>query len=307
MYFIRVFNKVLTLFLIIIIGYIGRKFKVLDGKIIKGLTGLMVNITLPALLVNSINQDFSPELLAGGIKMLLISVGVYGLSLIVALFAPYFLKTKNKEDLGVYQFMIMLSNVGFMGIPVLSAIFGEWVLFYVGIYNLPFNFVAFSIGLMMLNQGNTNGKFNPRLFLSPGVVSIFVGLILFAFNINLPEAIDGTLNLVGDTTTPLSMLVIGGMLAEVKMKETWSNWRIYIVSLVRLIILPLLVFIIIKPFAEDVYMLAIPVMVTAMPAASFVSVLADQYGGNAILGSQGVFLSTLFSVITIPLLALLFV
>ena len=82
MYFIRVFNKVLTLFLIIIIGYIGRKFKVLDGKIIKGLTGLMVNITLPALLVNSINQDFSPELLAGGIKMLLISVGVYGLSLI---------------------------------------------------------------------------------------------------------------------------------------------------------------------------------------------------------------------------------
>src|SRR5690554_1751701 len=204
MYFIRVFNKVLTLFLIIIIGYVGRKFKVLDGKIIKGLTGLMVNITLPALLVNSINQDFSSELLAGGIKMLLISIGVYGLSLIVALLAPYFLKTKDREDLGVYQFMIMLSNVGFMGIPVLSAIFGEGVLFYVGIYNLPFNFVAFSIGLMMLNQGNTNGKFNPRLFLSPAVVSILIGLILFAFNINLPEPIDGTLNLVGDTTIPLS-------------------------------------------------------------------------------------------------------
>lgn len=307
MYFMRVFNQVLTLFLIIIIGYTGRKFKVLDGKIIKGLTGLMVNITLPALLVNAINQDFSPELLAGGIKMLLISIGVYGLSLIVALLSPYFLRTKDRKDLGVYQFMIMLSNVGFMGIPVLSAIFGEGVLFYVGIYNLPFNFVAFSIGLMMLNQGNINGKFNPRLFLSPAVVSILVGLILFAFNIKLPEAIDGTLTLVGDTTIPLSMLVIGGMLAAVKMKETWSNWRIYIVSLIRLIILPLIVYLILKPFADNLYVLAIPVMVTAMPAASFVSVLADQYGGNAILGSQGVFISTLFSVITIPLLALLFI
>ena len=200
----------------------------------------------------------------------------------------------------------MLSNVGFMGIPVLRSIFGDGVLFYVGLYNLPFNFVAFSIGLMMLNQGNKENSFNPRLFINPPVVAILVGLILFIFQIQLPEAIHGSLSLVGDITIPLSMLVIGGMLADVSMRETWSNWRIYVVSLVRLIILPLVVYVILKPFADNIYVLAVPVMVTAMPAATYVSVLADQYGGNALLGSQGVFITTLLSVFTIPLMAMLF-
>ena len=149
MHFINVLNQVLKLFLILIIGYIGRKAKVYDGRMINGLTGIMVKITLPALMIVSINQSFTPELLAGGMLLILISIGVYTLSLVFALLAPYFLRTQDKGDLGVYQVIIMLSNVGFMGIPVLRSIFGDGVLFYVGLYNLPFNFVAFSIGLMM--------------------------------------------------------------------------------------------------------------------------------------------------------------
>ncbi|MDN5342483.1 AEC family transporter [Oceanotoga sp. DSM 15011] len=306
MNFSNIFNQIFVLFFLILIGYVSRKINVFNDSGTKGLSDLVLKITLPAMIIQSMQKEFSPELLGKVFQIVIISTVVYLVSFIISLFFPKLIGS-SKDELGAYKFALVFSNVGFMGFPVIKAAFGNDALFYTAIYNLPFNFLVFTLGIVLLANNKEKNKFDLKMFLNPGIISVLIGMIIFIFSIKLPTAVDETLSLLGSVTTPLSMLVIGSLLAKSSIKNIFSNPKVYIISFARLFLMPIIVYFILKPFVNDYLMIGIPLLITAMPVAANSAILAEEYGGNAELSSQTVFISTLLSIISIPLILKWFV
>lgn len=301
--FYGVFEQISILFIILIVGFVTRKLQVISDNFIAGLSGFLLKVALPALIINSLLQSYDAELLKAGGQMLGIAVLTYAFSALMAWLLPALLKTPPAE-LGVFRFVTMFPNVGFMGFPVIQTIFGEKALFYAAIYNLPFNLLVFTLGVTMLSLGREEGaRFNWRSLISPASAACAIGLVLFVFSVQLPGAISSALATLGSLTTPLSMILVGGILANMEARTVFGNWRVYAVSLMRLLAIPYVIWAILRLFIADPLLVGVPTILSGMPAAVNSVILAQEYGANPSLASQAVFISTLLSALSIPLLA----
>lgn len=302
-----IFNQILILFILLIVGYTARKINIFDDKVTKGLSDIILKITLPAMIIGSMVGNNNENLAGQFGKILLVSLSVYAITFILAMVLPRLIGSRPFEK-GVFQFAIMFSNVGFMGYPVTAAVFGEEGVFYAAIFNLPFNLLVFTIGIFFLSskQGEKS-KINPKLLINPGVIAVLIGFLIFSLKIQLPRSITGSLDLLGSVTTPMSMIVIGGLLAKVSINKIFTNFRVYLITIFRLFLVPVIVYFVLRNFVDGIYLFGVPVLLSAMPVAANSAILAEEYKGNAELASQTVFITTLFSVISIPLITMFFI
>ncbi|BBE30809.1 transporter [Tepiditoga spiralis] len=303
MNYTNILNQVSVLFLLILTGYFTRKFNLLNDEKTKTLSDIVLNLTLPALIISSMQMDFSISVLIKSGNFILLSLIVYAVIFIFSITLPKLLKS-NEKEIGVYKFSIMFSNVGFMGYPVVNAVFGKKALFYTAIYNLPFNLLIFTIGIMFLSK---DIRLNKKIILNPGIISVLIGFTMFLFSIKLFTPIKMTIDMIGSVTTPISMMVIGSLLAKNKLNTIFTNWRIYIITFIRLFFVPFFIWIILKNIITDPLMLGISILISSMPVAANSAILAEEYEGNAELASKVVFISTFFSIITIPIIVKLFI
>ncbi|MCU9813353.1 AEC family transporter [Paraclostridium sp. AKS81] len=191
-----------------------------------------------------------------------------------------------------------------MGYPVIEAVLGKEAIFFTAIFNLPFNFFVFTVGTYLLNKHNSEYKFSIKSIISPPIIGVLTGLSLFLLRIKLPLPIFNTLNMLGSITTPLSMIVIGSLLANSPIKETFINKKLYIVSFIRLLVVPSVVYFLLSFYIKNPLLLGVPVVISAMPAASNTAIMAKSYDANDQLASQAVFLTTLISIVTIPIISI---
>jgi malate permease and related proteins len=291
-----IINQVLILFLIMLVGYVARKKNVIDGPTNKGLAEMLLGITLPAMIIVSFNYSFSKEMLIKAGVLLVIS-SIIHLSLAFISKLLYYKVPKNENS--VLRFITVFSNCGFMGYPIVGSIYGKIGIFYTAIYNIPFHLLMFTMGVMLFTH-KKNFKSVGKEIINPSMISIFIGMLIFMFSIKLPYPIYKTLDLIGSTTTPLSMMVIGSMIAEIDIKNVFSGTIIYYGAFVRLILTPLIVFFVLKLFGATGMNLGIPVIISGMPAAANSAIMAQKYGADHLLASRFVFVTTIISVITIP-------
>jgi len=298
-------NQVLVLSLLMAIGWIARTAKVIDDAAIDKFSGFVINVTLPALIVTSLQKPFTGELLRDSALVLGLSFAVYGLSFAFAAFLPELFGVE-KRSRGVYRVAVVFSNVGFMGFPVVETIFGQDALFLLAVYNVPFNLLAFSVGAWLIaRDGGSRVGLNWKMFVNVNVVATVVGFVFFLLSIKFPAALGKTLKLTGDVTTPLSMIAIGAILGRMKLRAVLGHWRVWVFSAVRLVVLPAVIFAALYFVGVRGLLLALPPLVAAMPIAANTSILATVYKGDLESASLLVFLSTLLSVVTIPAAAAL--
>ena len=307
-------NQIFVLFLLLLIGYVAKKYKLISNNMNHDVSNLILFIALPAMMITALSSyDFSQEMLVKSGKLIVISWCVYALSIGLAILAPKLLKIEG-NDKDIFQFMVVFSNVGFMGYPVVNAVFGAEGVFYTALYNLPFNILLWTYGVMVMSRPqrrlknsivDKTGSFNIKMLLNPGIISVFIGFTMFLTSTKLPVAINDTLLIVGNATTPLSMIFVGSILADMEPKQVFSNKCIFLGSIMRLIFIPLIVLVVLKLFNINDMLIGIPVIITAMPAAANSAIFAAKYGNDYHMGSQAVFISTLLSMITIPLIVML--
>lgn len=310
----QVINQLIILFLLMVLGFIATKIGFIDKIGSDRISSLISRVTMPAMYLSTfMGQQFSKESLAQSGILLVISVVFYAFSLAFSFLFVYLTRTK-KKDAGVYQFLLVFSNAAYMGFPVLKAVLGEEAIFYGAFFNIPFNILAYSLGIWLLHRGQGKGSVRPRdMFLNPGTLAVVTGVLFFVvsplwnntavYRVFSSGPIYQTLDMVGDMTVPLSMLVIGCVLATVKPGAVFKNWRIMLTCLARLIVIPGAVFLCLLPFQLDPIVRGIPVLIAGMPAAVFSVILSKEYGGDEKTASVGVFLSTLASSLTIPLIS----
>ena len=206
----------------------------------------------------------------------------------------------------ITAFMLLFGNTGFIGIPVIRALYGtEAVL--AAIWEMVNDVVIFTIGMMLIQMSaGAKLRFEPKLFLNPGLIGVIVGLLRFLLDIRLPEVIGGAVEMVGDATTPLTMFLIGYQLGGLKAKEILKDASIYVISFTKLLIVPVLALIVLRVAVGDFSLLEkVLIMSFAMPAGSVSVIFSQQYRGETAFATKTVLLSTLFSIVTIPVFAVM--
>lgn len=296
MTFIETSSQVSVLFILLLIGFILKKTNIITDELGKGLSGLIIYATLPALVITSMNYKFSKDMLSNSIKLFIIGFFIYlGLIIISIIFTKIY-KTPKKQS-GVYKVLIIFANVGFMGYPVVELVYGKIGVFYAAFFNLWFNILLWTLAIFLLNS---NSKISLKSLINPGTISILLGFFLFIFSIKLPGPIYTSLNKLGASTTPMSMLVVGSMLGDAKIKEIFLNKKLIAISIIRLIIVPMLVLFSLSLFNLNEIVIGIPAIIMGMPSAANAAIFSRRFDSDYRLASQGVFLTTLLSIISIP-------
>jgi predicted permease len=302
---VEVINQVLTLFFLMAAGFACAKLKVAGPVMAEKFSTFIMNVSLPAMLLSSFQRPFSNELLGEAGAALAVSAGVYGFSFLAAFFYPRILGMKGPER-GVHRYAVIFSNCGFIGYPMVQSLLGPDYLFHAVLFNIPFSFLAYSVGAWLISkEGDEALSLSWKTFANPSVIATLLGFMLFIFSVSIPGPLFQSVKMIGDITSPLSMIVIGITLAQANIKQVFGRWRIYVTVAVRLVVLPLLVLAAASALGISRPVLMLAVLIIAMPAASTTSIMASLYRVCPEEGSSLVFLSTTLCMFTIPLVLLL--
>jgi malate permease and related proteins len=265
---------------------------------------LILYITLPALIFFSLDISFSFTLVTEFLWLITMSIYVLVLSSLLAIWMRRRAKLPEKQN-SVYEGLIIFGNQGFIGYAVIFIVFGNQGIIYLTMFNICYLLLIWSYGIYLFSKNKKEMKWK-SIFLNPGILSILTGMVIFLLPVGLPDVISNGLEMIGKMTIPLSMIVVGSLIANVKfisllsMMKSGSLWNM---AIAKLLFIPLLLI----PFAAlsvPSSLLLIAVIVSGMPCAPTISLYAQKYGADTSFASLGVLLTTLFCVVTIPLLYL---
>lgn len=289
-----------TLFIIVILGYLLRKLNYFGGNFDKKLSALIIDVTCPLLILSSVMGDELPDR-----KLILPLLGVgfatYILLCVLAFTVPRLI-TKDTMAQGMIGFAMMFGNVGFIGYPIVASIFGHQAIFYAALLNMPNTFFIFTAGVMLVKGERSRGSFNWKMFLSPMMLSAYIATIIVAFGIHVPHLIGNPVTMIGNITVPGSLLVIGSSLSEIKFGNMLRDYRVYVTSLFRLVLIPLGLYGVFRLCHVNELVNEINTVVIAMPVAAFGVMFCMRYNRDEKLMTELTFVTTVLSVITIPLL-----
>ena len=305
------------LFLILCLGFALARIELLDQHTKQKLTKILLNVTTPLMMIDAFYDRM--QMLGEQESNLGVSVGmlfvysfafyliliVLSLILVAALHPP-------KDDKRLYIFMTIFGNVGFMGFPIVKSVYGTEGLFYAAIVNSVFNIFVYTFGVVLMGGAGESGSGSlaerikqipwKKLLLTPAVIGTAVGILIFVCRIPLPGIIADTCGTLGDLTSPLAMLVVGANLSGMKIKDVLTNMRMNIYVLLRQIAMPLVFWLIISRFVTHPVLAPTLLLMSCMPVANTTALFATEYNGNEKLASQGIFMTTLFSLISFPLI-----
>ena len=295
-----IFSQMLILFATIAVGYAARKLKMVGEDFNKQLSNVVLNFTSPALILHSVIS--SERTLTNGqvFQLTGIALGSYALLIALGFVVPRLLRVP-KASVGVYRFMLIFSNVGFMGFPVVEAIFGPQAVFFAAIFQIPFNALCFTYGVWLITGGQ-GGRFSWRLLASPMILSTLLAYLLYLADWQAPVVFVELCDFVGGVTSPAAMVVLGSALAAVPLREMLTDLRCWLLALIKLVLIPIGCYFLLRPIVPNELMLGITIVIIAMPVATNTNMLCAQYDGDSVTAAKGVFISTLLSVATIPLL-----
>lgn len=292
------------LFTMVILGYTACKLGYMGDKFDKKLSSIVVDITCPLLVLSSVMGDEMPD---RSLILPLVGVGflTYIILLVFGFLVPRFI-SKNHDDQGMIGFSLMFANVGFIGYPIVASIFGPKAVFYAALLNVPNTFFIFTAGVMLVKGEYSIRQFNPKVLLSPALIGAFIAALLVAFGVHTPEMIARPITMVGNITVPAALMIIGSSMARLPLREIIGSGKVYATSFLRLVIVPLSVYFLFRLCGVNTLINNINTVVIAMPVASFGTMFCLKYGRNPSLMTEATFITTLFSIISIPLITLLF-
>ncbi len=300
--------KVLCIFLVIIaIGYILRKKRVVSDSFDDDLNALMMNVTLPLMLVGGFTLPFDQELTQQGFGISLIAFACLLTSFLIGLAGTRLFHVEPSRR-GVWLLITTFANLGFMGFPVIEAMFGAKGLFLAAFVQITYATCFFSLGSLMMANGQGSQRFSLlKVFLSPVMLSIEFGLVLYFTQIKLPDAASSLLSMVGSMTGPIAMLIIGIKLSRFPLIEVVNDLSQYKLALSRLLAAPIMVILLLRLIPTPDYALLVPVMViiSAMPGPGNATNMAITYGGDADFAAKNTALSAILCLFTLPVVFLL--
>ena len=300
--FDRMLNTQALMFIYVVTGIIMAKTKILKHEGRSSFINLLLDITLPCMILNSFNVDIGiDELLSAGKIMIISSV----LTLIAWLLAKVFWRNEPPNRRAVLEFSTLFSNAGNAGMPIVASVFGAQGVFYASFYLLPVRILIWTVGLSLFVDEQDNRKKLLLLLKTPSVDVVFIGIALMFLPFKLPGVLSTAIKNIGDMTGPLSMMIIGAALGESDIRSAFELDAFKLTAL-RLAILPVLYMVLLRLAGVETLLWEVAVVLTAMPAAANTEIFAEMYGKDYHFAARCVVVSTIISLFSVPLLTLLF-
>lgn len=282
-----------------------RRKDILTDEMCKSLSWIVVNLANPAMIIsgsiNSENGIAGKEL----IMTMILAVGVYAGLILVSLILPFVLRVPKKSA-GVYRVMTIFSNIGFMGFPVISALYGTEALLYASVFLIAFNLLIYTYGILALqSKDGEREKLNLKKVFNIGVLCCFLSIILSFVQIPMPSFVKTTVSTLSNLTSPLSMMVIGASMANIDIKKLFMDVKLLLFAVLKLVVVPVAGLFLLKNFIHNEMLLGVCMVMIATPVASMTAMLAQQYDGDYELASRSVALTTILSVVTMPLVSVI--
>lgn len=295
-YTLTVFQKILGMFIMIAAGYGCGKLNVVSEDGAKQMTSILFYIVTPCVILSSLQSTIGQLNLN---HLLIAAVFSAAAMLISILIGTRFFRKSPDEIKKVLRFAAAYSNCGFVGLPLAQSVLGSKGTAYASVFVAVFNFFVWTHGLgLMRGSLSFNWK---RAVLNPGMIGFAAGLPLFAASIHLPEVLLSPVNFLSDLNTPLAMIVVGSYISRIRLRELFCSPNLYGLSAVRLLLIPAVCLFCFAPFHADKTILSAALILSAAPSGANTVMFAAQFGGDVRLASRAVAVTTILSLLTMPL------
>ncbi|MEQ2546748.1 AEC family transporter [Dorea ammoniilytica] len=295
-------QQMLVLFIYMMLGFFLARKGVLDERAGKTFSWMVVNVANPALIIlPTINKEttLSPEQIWEALKLAVI---MYVALIVIAKVITMFMRTSMEKNL--YQMMMVFNNIAFMGFPIVAAAYGPDALLYSALFTLPFCMLIYTYGIVLITaNGEKQEKLKLRSIFNIGVIAVIFALAMLFIKPNMPEFVITATKGVSNLTGPLSMMVIGISLAGMKLKDVFCDKTLWLFSFVKLLVIPIIGTLIVIQLLDNDLLCHVCMVMLGTPVASMVVMLAQTYDADSELMSRGVALTTILSVITIPMVS----
>ena len=293
-----------TLLALVVVGYVAGKTGYLGGDFDRQLSRLVINITCPALILSSSMTGELPDRRLI-LPLLLISLLTYVVLTGVGLLLPRWL-TRQGDDEGAIGFALIFGNVGFMGYPVVASIFGHEAVFYAAVLNVVNTFAVFTVGTWLIagRDALSGDRFQKKILFSTPMLSAYLTMAIVALGIRgIPAAVSQPLTMLGNITVPAALLIIGSSMSRLSLQTMLGNSTVYATTVFRLALLPLCVHYLMTALGFTPFVVNINTLVIAMPVATYGTILCLKYQRDTTLMTEVTFVTTLLSMVSIPLLS----
>lgn len=295
-------ESVISLFIIILVGVYGSRKKIITPEINKGLTDILIKIALPFMIVSSFMFTYDDSIKSNVLKTFYYSLGAY----VIMAAASYLLLLPVKDNKKtVLHFANIFVNTGYVGFPVLNSIFGSEGIIYGSIFNMFFVIFLWTYGIILYKGKLEKGYLKKEiinLMFNPSIIAVAAGIVMMVFNIEIKGALLSSIKSIGNITGPISMLIVGVILSNVKIKKHLKDWTIYYGIIIKLIIIPVIIYLIsllLEDSSKAVYSV---IIMTAMPASTMTSIFSESFNKEKEFAAIIVSATTLISLITVPVL-----
>ena len=288
------------LFVYMMIGYVACKKEYFDQEFGKKLSWLVVNVANPMLAISAVVNNEEQIAKKDFYVTVLLAICFYAFFLILAQILPRLIGVQ-KSDIGVYKMMTTFNNIGFMGFPVIAAAYGNGALIYAVPFSIMFNILCYTWGIQTLCGGGEKG--NWKRIVNTGTISGIISIVLFFMQIPVPKMICSLSAGLSNLTGPLSMLVIGISIAAMELKDLFTDVKLLKFAFIKLLVVPVAAMLLVCRVIDNQLICEVFLVMMATPAASMCAMLSQQYGGNYELAAKGVALTTILSVVTMPIVS----
>lgn len=308
-----VFEQMIIIFILILTGVLLYKKNMLSESTSKQLSGLIVNVTNPAVLICSAFEEGPKASLAELGTGLFVFLAAYTVLILLAYLIPLLMKVPAHARYS-YQMLTIFGNVGFIGIPLASAVLGSASLIFVSLSNLVYNILVYTLGYSILKKAAIkqgvykSAEIEDNIFhkiVNAGTISAVLTIVFYLGDFDVPVVISSSISYTGRATTLLSMLVLGVSVAQMAPRDIFSHPKLYLFTVIRQILVPIAFTLLLGLFVSNPLILNTCALMLAVPAGNMPLMLSKQLNVEEATISQGIILTTIFSLVTIPIVTLL--
>lgn len=295
-------KQVVVLFILIFAGFVCVKTKAvkMEGK--KAFSDLLLYLIVPAMVINSYMMEFNIDILHNLLKAFELSI----LLLLIGLFITLALTAKHKSpDLPIMRFACIFSNAAYMGFPLIQALFGAEGILYASVYVTVYNILLWTVGYSFVTKKVNVKEIAKSILTAPCIIAVFIGLILYGLNVHVPDIIGTPLSMIAAINTPGSMIITGVTIAGSSMAVLLKNRRLFEVIGIRLFLIPAACLLVMYLIGGNGTTAMVALMLEACPCAAITTMFSIEFGHDENLASGSVVFTTLLSIITLPLYALI--
>lgn len=291
-------GSVLTLFLLMSVGFLFGRMGLLSGDTLSQVSRILLYVVTPCILITSFEVERTPKSQGQLLASLVAMAGIYVVYMVLSVLL---FPREGEAHKGIMRFAAVYGNAGFMGLPLIQSIMGDEAMMVAVVGLAVFNVTSWTQGRVLM--GGWSELSLKKVALNPGILGFVIGAVLFFTGWRFPGPLDSAVGYLGSLNTPLAMVVIGGQMAQANLAQVFSTRKLYLVSAIKLIALPLITALVLLPFHLDATIYIAAVILAGCPSAGATGLFAQGMGKDSTFGAQQVTLSTLLCVITLPVMA----